>query len=647
MCGIAGVMALSGTLNPAIRAAARDMTTMLAHRGPDGEGIFADEWTALGHRRLAIIDKTGGSQPMANEDESCWLVFNGEIYNHVQLRRELIARGHVFRSLSDTEVIVHGYEEFGTGVVERLEGMFAFAIYDARSHTLFAARDRIGKKPLFYAVLDNTLHFASEIKAFFASPVWNDETDPSSIEEYLALGYIMAPKTAYRHVRKLEPGHLLVARHGRLEIRKYWDIEDFGNDSRSPAVLEADVESTLASAVRERLESEVPLGAFLSGGIDSGLVVSMMGEALGRGPVTTTVGFGDRGHNELGPARLTASHCSTEHHEHIVDLHLEDVLDRIVGAFDEPFADASAIPTYHVSRIARQHVTVALSGDGGDEAFGGYSFRYVPHALESRARALLPGAAGRAAAAWLGTHWPRSPRVPRYLRLGTILENVSRKPELAYAADLFIAPPAMARKLVGFGALRNPDDSPVHAAVIDPYVRCSSRDPLLRAQYADLKVYLPNDVLVKVDRMSMANALEVRCPLLDRRVVELAFRIPTAAKMPGLKPKQLLKRVAARRLPEQLLRLPKRGFTAPVGQWISASSQEEFRHDLLGPRAHIRGLLDMAEVRRLVDEHDRKQANHTDRLWAIWMLERWAQLRARAAWRSRRKPVAYAEASAR
>jgi len=621
MCGICGVVALEGTLDPRVSAALPAMTAALHHRGPDGGGVFDDGYAALGHRRLSIIDRAGGAQPLSNEDGSCWIVFNGEIYNHHQLRRDLITRGHQFRTVSDTEAILHGYEEYGAAVLDRLEGMFAFAVYNARTREVFVARDRVGKKPLFYAVLDGAFHFASEIKALYPSPSWDGALDLGALEEYLSLGYILAPHTIYRHVRKLEPGHWLRLARGRLECRQYWDIQHFDDpvDGRS---VGPELESLISECVRERLESEVPLGAFLSGGIDSGLVVSFMADALGSNVITTSVGFGAAAHNELGPAALTAARFRTVHHAEIVEPRLEAVLDRIVGAFDEPFADSSAIPTYYVSEMSRRHVTVALSGDGGDETFGGYSFRYLPHAVEHMVRAVA-GHSGRRTLGWLGGRWPRSRRLPRAFRIGTLLENVARDPAAAYYFDLCFMKPNAARALVGLPAVSNLSRTRAYEAVTEPYRRCPSTSVLQRAMYADLKVYLPNDVLVKVDRMSMLHGLEVRAPLLDRRIAEFGFRLPIDVKMPRLRPKHLLRSIAATRLPKAILNLPKHGFSAPAGAWIAGTYANAFRDEVLSAGSTTSMLLDVARVSAMFDAHAAGRADHSFALWAIWMLERW------------------------
>jgi asparagine synthase (glutamine-hydrolysing) len=601
------------------------MTDALAHRGPDARGLYDSDRAVLGHRRLSIIDVSRGGQPMASDDGSCQIVFNGEVYNHRALRDELEPRGYRFRTHSDTEVILAAYQAFGASCVERFEGMFAFAIYDSRTQGLFVARDRLGKKPLYYAVLGGVLHFASEIKALAASPLWDGAVDTSALDSYLSLGYVIAPRTMYAHVRVLEPAHTLVARDGGVQTRPYWDVTDFDTDGRAPGDLDDELDALIHDRVAERLESEVPLGAFLSGGIDSGLIVSHMAQVMRQPVETTSVGFGDARHNELDAAGLTARHCGTSHHAEVAEPRLEDVLGPVVRAFDQPFADSSAIPTYYVSGMARRHVTVALSGDGGDEVFGGYDFRYVPHAVEDRLRQSAAGWPASKLAGVLRHVWPRSARLPKPLRLGTILDNLAVDAATAYYYDLCFLKPARTRRLLGQNPAADDRASALHAAVTAPYRRCPSASAVQRAQYADLKIYLPNDVLVKVDRMSMQHGLEVRCPLLDRRVVEFGFRLPTATKMPGLQSKHLLKRQAARRLPAALLSLPKHGFTAPVGAWISGPYAQTFQDEVFAPGAAVRDWLDLAVVRRAFDDHRAGAGDHAYVLWAVWVLERWAR----------------------
>jgi asparagine synthase (glutamine-hydrolysing) len=622
MCGISGAFATRGTLPDDVRRAVRAMNHAIAHRGPDGDGFYDAPAAALGHRRLAIIDIARGHQPMANEDETCWIVFNGEVYNHRALRPILEAKGHRYRTNSDTETILHAYEEFGPACVDRLEGMFAFAIYDGRRRELFVARDRLGKKPLFYTVANGVMTFASELPALRLAPGWRGDIDLSALEGYLSLGYFVAPATIYRDVFKLMPGHWLRASATGVETREYWDVREFDTDDRTNEALGAEIDRTIRAAVHARLESEVPLGAFLSGGIDSGLVVSYMAEALGDRLVTTTVGFGERAHNELDAAALTARHFNTRHFPEVIEPRLDEVIGPISQHMGEPMADSSAIPTWYVSRAARRHVTVALSGDGGDESWAGYDFRYLLHAMEARARRVMPSPL-RPVVGWLGMQWPRSRRMPRILRAGTLLENLGRDPAGAYYNDLSFLKAAEARRLMGLAPNPDPATSPVYAAVTDPYRRCPSKDAVQRAEYADLKVYLPNDPLVKVDRMSMAHSLEVRCPLLDRTVVELAFRIPASRKQVGRQGKALLRALARRRLPGGIWQLPKRGFSAPIGEWIAGPHAAMFREEVLRSGAHVSRVLDLDDLRRRAQQLDRGESDQSYPLWMAWGLERW------------------------
>jgi asparagine synthase (glutamine-hydrolysing) len=623
VCGICGVFSLEGQLDPRVSRAVPAMTETLARRGPDGHGFLADTRAALGHRRLSIIDRAGGAQPMSNEDGTCWVVFNGEIYNHHAVRSRLIGLGHQFRTVSDTETIVHAYEEFGAGCLEHLDGMFAFALYDQRAATLFLARDRLGKKPLFYATFGGVLHFASEIKALTKSPYWDGSIDLGSLEGYLSLGYFVAPDTPFKGVRKLPPAHWLMASNGRISVSEYWDITSFDGNSDSQHDTLVRLDTLMADAVRDRLESEVPLGAFLSGGIDSGLVVTYMSDASPTPPVTVTVGFDDAAHNELTAAELTARQCRSEHHPHVLHPTLDEVLEPLVAAFDEPFADSSAVPTYYLCQAAREHVTVALSGDGGDETFAGYDFRYMPERVEGVLRGILPPGPGQAASRALASIWPRSRRLPRALRLAALFENLGGDAEEGYYADLCFLHGDTAREVLGASPRRDRRDSPVYESVVGPFRRCSSPSLLQKVQYADLKVYLPNDPLVKVDRMSMWHSLEVRCPLLDRRVVEFAFSLPVSRKMPGLKGKRLLRELARKRLPAGLSKLPKRGFSAPVGAWLAGPFATAFRDEVLAADSFVGTITDRARVRGLFESHQSAQANHGYVLWALWMLERW------------------------
>ena len=627
MCGICGIVALEAPLSDQLRSAVAPMTHALAHRGPDGYGFHVDSHVALGHRRLAIIDRDAGTQPMSNEDGTIWVVFNGEIYNHRDLRRQLAGRGHCFATACDTEVIVHAYEEYGTDCVSYFEGMFAFAVYDTRSRTLFAARDRIGKKPFFYAQFGDTIHFASEVKALAHSPLWDGTCDNDSLESYLSLGYVVAPNTFYKHVRKLEAGHWLLVKDGRLQIRQYWDIECFDDLAGcSERALLEELDSLLQRAVRDRLESEVPLGAFLSGGIDSSLVASIMAEVMPSPPQTITVGFREKDYTEVETAFATARALGTEHHADVLEPDICEELDQIIAGFDEPFADSSAVPMYYLAKAARRQVTVALTGDGGDEGFSGYALRYVPHMIEKHLRTVFRGPHGRAAAGWLSGRWPRHQGLPRPLRLGAVLGNLSRDPASAYYVDLCFLKPWITRELLGRSRPEQFDRSDAWDRITSVYRGCESPHSLQRTQYTDLKIYLANDVLVKVDRMTMAHGLEVRCPLLDRRVIEFAFRIPAGDKMPRLHAKHLLRQLASRRLSPVLAARPKRGFDAPVEHWITGKFGPQLASDLFRNGAQIASLLDQDRLKMMYEGHQRDGMQNSYALWATWVLERWLRL---------------------
>jgi asparagine synthase (glutamine-hydrolysing) len=631
---------MQGPLAPEVRAAIGPMTRLLQHRGPDGEGYFEGIEAVLGHRRLAIIDRAGGAQPMTNETRTAWIVFNGEIYNHHSLREQLTDRGHHFETRCDTEVILHAYEEFGPSCVEHLEGMFAFAIYDTRTHELFAARDRVGKKPLYYALLGGVLHFASEIKSITLSPLWDDRIDHSMLEGYLSLGYIPAPNTIYSAVKKLPPAHWLRMRDGVIEVRRYWDIREFDTDRRDPTKLADDLEGLLHQAVGDRLESEVPLGVFLSGGIDSAVVSSLLAELSATPPVTVSVGFGDRESSELDDAQATAQLIGSNHHAEIVEPVLNDVLGTVVRAFDEPFADPSAIPTYYAAMAAKRHVTVALTGDGGDEAFGGYDLRYFPHRIEAQIRAFLPGSIGRRAFQRLGAHWPSHPMLPRVTRLSNLMQNLGSDPADAYYRDLCFTKPAVVNRLLGRPQANGRFDGQIYEAITATYRSCPSSDAVQCAQYADHHIYLPNDVLVKVDRMSMLHGLEVRCPMLDRRILELAFRIPAQQKTKWPRGKRLLRAIAARRVSTACATRPKRGFDAPLQRWTRADYSTQVERDLLGGTSMVKTLLDPTVIRELFAEHRRGARDHSHALWTMWMLEWWYRVRRQSAdghvaWRHR------------
>jgi asparagine synthase (glutamine-hydrolysing) len=579
MCGIAGRFHYDAS-RPVDRERLVAMTDVVAHRGPDSAGYFHAPGIGLGHRRLSIIDLATGDQPLGNEDGSVQVVFNGEIYNFAEVRGELVARGHRFRTGSDTEVIVHGYEEWGERCVDRFRGMFAFAVWDAAARRLVLARDRFGVKPLHYAEIPGVgLVFGSEIKSILEHPDVPRDWSPEAIDAYLTLLYVPAPDTIYRAVRKLPPAHVLVAEQGRIRISRYWDLAFTGDGdaTREEEYLE-ELDRLMREAVGLRLISDVPLGAFLSGGIDSSTVVAYMKQTSATRPVTMSVGFAHADYDEVEHAETVATHLDCEFHALMADPQVHDLLPRLAWHFDEPFADSSAVPTYYVSKAARELVTVALSGDGGDELWAGYARHRVEQA-EQRVRGTLGGASR--VAGLLGQALPLSIKGARSLR------HLASSPDQAYAlkhAYGMFEPGAKTRLYSGdFAARVHRADA--FASFRDAWRDCPSADPMDRALYTDARTYMIDDVLVKVDRMSMAVSLEAREPLLDHKLLEFAARVPMSLKL-----KQ------------------GRGMTAEL---------------LSDGRLRDRGIFEMREVARIWDEHREGRADHRHRLWQLIMLELW------------------------
>ena len=617
MCGIAGRFNFDPTraVDPAVLGA---MTDAVTHRGPDASGYFQAPGVGLGHRRLSIIDLATGDQPVANEDGSVQVVFNGEIYNFAEVRAELLTRGHRFRTGSDTEIIVHGYEEWGERCVDRFRGMFAFALYDARAHRLLLARDRLGVKPLYYAEVPGGIVFGSEIKSLLQDAEVPRAWRPEAIDAYLTLLFIPAPQTIYAGIHKLPPAHTLVAEGGRVRLTRYWNLEFTGDgDARREEEYLEELDALLREAVSLRLISDVPLGAFLSGGIDSSTVVAYMKDTSASTPVTIAVGFDNAAYNESQHAETVARHLGCEFHALTASPDIEHLLPKLAWHFDEPFADSSAVPTYYVSRAARQLVTVALSGDGGDELWAGYAHHHVEQ-MEQRVRGSLGPA--RHLASWLGRALPLSVRGARSLR------HLGASPDYAYAmkhasngtfepdAKDRLYSPDFSRALGGADPLER-----LRAA----YRECRSSDPMDRALYADSQVYMIDDVLTKVDRMSMAVSLEAREPLLDHKLLEFAARVPVALKLKNGRSKYLLRRNLERRVPRHIVERGKSGFAAPIGDWLRGPLAEMTASLLLDGRLRDRGLFNDAEVRRTWDEHRTGRAEHPHRLWQLVMLELW------------------------
>jgi asparagine synthase (glutamine-hydrolysing) len=618
MCGIAGKLA-SSPLTPIDRRLLTAMADCVAHRGPDSDGFYVGDGIGLAHRRLSILDVAAGQQPLSNEDGQVWVVFNGEIYNFAALREELEATGHRFRTHSDTEVIVHAYEEWGDACVERFRGMFAFAIWDARARRLLLARDRVGIKPVYYAQpAEGGLVFGSEIKSILEDPSVDRSWSPEALDAYLTLLYVPGPATIYRHVHKLPAGHILVAEHGTIRIRKYWDLEFTGTGDRArEAEYLEELDALLTESVRMRLISEVPLGAFLSGGIDSTTVVAYMAKTSDSPVLATSVGFADEAFNEIEKARRISEHLGCSLDTTVIAPKVESLLPHLAWHFDEPFADSSAVPTYYVSAAARSRVTVALSGDGGDELWAGYPWHRVEH-WEARMRGHL-GRAGCDIASRVGHVLPISTKGARSLRhLGLPPDHACAQKHGYLQFDA-----ATKCELYSGDLARTTRESDPFETFRRHYAACQSADPMDRTMYVDVKTYLVDDILTKVDKMSMAVSLEARVPLLDHKLLEFAARVPASLKLRRGVSKYLLRRVLDRSVPRSILEGPKHGFTAPIGDWLRGPLKGLATELLLDGRLKDRGLFHAPAIGRLWDEHQQRRRDHQHRLWSLVMLELW------------------------
>jgi asparagine synthase (glutamine-hydrolysing) len=625
MCGICGAAWTDPerAIEPAWIEA---MSARLVHRGPDDAGLYHDDHAALGFRRLSILDLAGAHQPLSNEDGTVWVAFNGEIYNFQELRHRLEARGHTLRSKGDTEVLVHLYEDEGPDLFPLLRGMFAMAIWDARRRTLVLGRDRLGQKPLLYRLESGRITFASELKALLALPesIVPRRVDPQALDQYLLFGYVPHPATILEGVHKLPPAHRAVWKEGRLTLDRYWEPDWEAESTESPEALRDQLR-----AVREQMVSDVPLGAFLSGGIDSTIIAGLMQRHSSRPVKTFSIGFDDPAFDERPFAEMAAKHLGTEHHAFVVQPDQWTALPALADQFDEPFADSSALPTWYVSQQTRKHVTVALTGDAGDELFAGYD-RYRAQFALSRLDWLPPGLRH-----WLGgpvaRHIPASAKAKTPLRkVRRLLEGIGEPSDLRYVrwmtqyeesartalySDAFLDDLAT-RSASGFDP----------AGVLLRVLRLApGRDVVTRSLIADILTYLPGDLLFKVDMASMAHSLEARGPFLDHRLVELALRIPISQKLRlrGGRSKVILKAAFPEFLPPALRNRPKMGFGVPLDRWFRGPLQEELRAVLLDPVAQNRGYFRPQEVARMIDEHTRSVRDHASRLWALLMLELW------------------------
>lgn len=622
MCGIAGLFDTRGRRD-FDRGLMQRLNDIQFHRGPDEGDIYLEPGVALGHRRLSIIDLSTGQQPLFNEDGSVAVVFNGEIYNYQELVPELEALGHVFHTRSDTEVIVHAWESWGEACVQRFRGMFAFGLWDRNRQTFFMARDRMGVKPLYYALLDDgTLVFGSELKVLMQHPGLDRRIDPHAVEEYFALGYVAEPRTIFQGARKLQPAETLCIRRGEPipAPRSYWDVRFSLDNPMSVGDACAELTERLRESVRLRMISDVPLGAFLSGGVDSSAVVATMASISGDPVSTCSIAFDDPAFNESEFAKMVADRYHTRHFVETVKSDDFDLIDTLAALYDEPYADSSAIPTYRVCQLARKHVTVALSGDGGDETFGGYR-RYRMHLMEEKMRSAMPAGIRRPVFGLLGRVYPKADWAPRVFRAKTTFQALARDSVQAYFHSVSILRDDMRRnlfsskfraELAGFNAI---EVFRRHAA------NAQTDDPLALIQYLDTKTYLVGDINTKVDRASMAHSLEVREPLMDHKLVEWLATLPSDLKIKGQEGKYLFKKSMEPYLPRDVLYRPKMGFAVPLSRWFRGPLKQRVRDAILGSTLAETGIFNRDYLEHLVDAHQSGARDYSAPLWTTMMFE--------------------------
>lgn len=623
MCGIAGIFHTEG-LKPVDPARVSRMLEVAAHRGPDGQGVWTAPGVGLGHLRLAIIDLAGSPQPMASTDGMAMLVFNGEIYNFRELRRELQAQGATFHTDGDSEVILAAYQRWGVDCLSRLNGMFAFALYDLRARTLLLARDRLGVKPLHMATLsDGSVIFGSELKQLLAHPSLRREVDPLAVEDYLAWGYVPDGRAILTGVEKLPAGHYRLLRHDAPPSRpvQWWDVSFTDRERGSEADLGAHMLHHLREGVTSRMAADVPLGAFLSGGVDSSSVIALMAEASSDPVKTCSIGFDVGALDETAYAEKIARQFGTEHRARTVSADDFSLVDKLAGMFDEPFADASALPMFRVCELAREHVTVALSGDGADEAFAGYRRQVFQH-REEQVRGLFPQALRGPLLGGLGALYPKMDWAPRPLRAKATLMSLARSGEEGYARALSVTPPELRDTLYTPDFRRLRGEYRAEQPFVDLMRNAPARSGLDRAQYADLKFYLPGDILTKVDRTSMAVSLEAREPLLDHRLIEFGARLPEKMRVRGKTGKWLMKDAMRRYLPDDILFRPKMGFVTPIAAWLRGPLAGEARAIAQGGTLARTGWFDSSRINALAEAHISSRSDHSRLLWQLLMLER-------------------------
>ena len=622
MCGITGIVRRDGAQID--RELLARMNDAIRHRGPDDDGFYFSDGVGLAMRRLAIIDLKSGRQPIHNADRTAWIVFNGEIYNYRELRKQLEALGHTFYTDSDTEAIIHAYDEYGTDCPKHLRGMFALAIWNERDKSLFLARDRVGKKPLLYALTSDQLIFGSEFTALLAHPAVSREVNYEAIHHYLSFISVPAPLTAYQAIRKLDPGHWLLWQNGEVKSERYWQIDFSRKLNISEQEAGERASELLRDAVRVRLMSEVPLGAFLSGGIDSSAVVALMAQESSAPVKTFSIGFEEQDFSELHHARRVAEHVGAEHHEFIVRPNAMEILPTLVEHYGEPFADSSAIPSYYVSRETRRFVTVALNGDGGDECFAGYE-RYAAMNLAQRYTKLLPAAVRNGVVATLANALPEFKTRGALGKGKRFLQAASLSPIQRYLRWISAFDENAKLDLYSEDFRdRTKDFSTV--GIIQPwFARANGAGIVDASLLTDTMTYLPNDLLVKMDIASMTVSLEARSPFLDHHLLEFAASLPENLKLRGMTTKYLLKRILKDLVPAENLSRSKMGFGVPIGHWFRGTMQPFLRETLLSEKALGRNLFQSDKVRQLVDQHVAGRMDHSHRLWSLLMLELWFQ----------------------
>jgi len=622
MCGIAGLFDTRDKRDFAPKLMER-INNVQAHRGPDELGLHLEPGLAFGHRRLSVIDLSTGQQPLFNEDHTVAIVFNGEIYNYQALTTELKALGHVFRTRSDTEVIIHAWEAWGEACVQRLRGMFAFAVWDRNQQTLFLARDRLGVKPMFYALLnDGCFIFGSELKVITAHPAFVRTIDPLAVEEYFALGYVADPRCIYAGAHKLAPAHTLTLRHGQglPEPKPYWDVTFTQDNPISAEDAVHELRARLDESVRLRLMAEVPLGAFLSGGVDSSAVVATMASVSSTQVRTCAIGFDDPKFNESAFAQQVAERYHTDHHLEIVKSDDFDLIDTLARLYDEPFADSSAIPTYRVCQLARKHVTVALSGDGGDESFGGYR-RYRLHAAEERARNMVPLGLRQPLFGTLGHLFPKLDWAPRMFRAKTTLQALALDSTQAYLHSVSVLRSDERETLYSSGFKRTLAGYRAQEVFKHHAARANTTDALALVQYLDYKTWLVGDINTKVDRASMAHSLEVREPLMDHQLIEWLATLPSELKIKGQEGKWLLKKAFEPSLPNDVLYRPKMGFSVPLAKWLRGPLRDRLQQAVLGPQLEATGYFNPDTLQTMVRQHLSGQRDHSAPLWTLLMFD--------------------------